>query len=105
MSVEAAQVVVHSPMQLTLSGELTLHGVTRQQPVAVRLFVTGDIVRAQGEATVRQSDYGIRPITVAGGMLKVKDELKLTFDIVARQVTGQGNSEAGAQSAVATRST
>ena len=58
-----------------------------------------------GEATVRQSDYGIRPITVAGGMLKVKDELKLTFDIVARQVTGQGNSEAGAQSAVATRST
>jgi len=96
---------VHSPMQLTLSGELTLHGVTRPQPVAVRLFVTGHIVRAQGEATVRQSDYGIRPITVAGGMMRVKDELKLTFDIVARQVSGQENGEAGAQPAVATRST
>lgn len=98
------QAVVRSPMQLTLSGELTLHGVTRPQPVAVRLFVTGDVVRAQGEASVRQSEYGIRPITAAGGMLKVKDELKLTFDIVARTVTGQGNSEAGAEPAVATRS-
>jgi polyisoprenoid-binding protein YceI len=82
----AGQVVAHGPMQLTLTGDLTLHGVTRPQVVSARLFMTGDTVRAQGEATVRQSEYGIRLVSAAGGMLKVKDEVKLTFDIVARLV-------------------
>jgi polyisoprenoid-binding protein YceI len=43
-----------------------------------------ETVRGQGEATVRLSEFGIRPVSVAGGMLKVKDEVKLTYDIVAR---------------------
>jgi hypothetical protein len=43
------------------------------------------VLRGNGEATVRQSAFGIRPVTVAGGMLKVKDEVKVTFDIVARR--------------------
>ena len=53
--------------------------------MAARLYLTGDTLRGQGEATVRPSDFGIRPVTVAGGMLKIKDEVKLTFDIVARK--------------------
>lgn len=83
------KVVAHGPLQLILSGELTLHGVTRPQIVSARLFLTGDTVRAQGEATVQQSEYGIRLVSAAGGMLKVKDEVKLTFDIVARMVAEQ----------------
>jgi polyisoprenoid-binding protein YceI len=80
-------VTAHGPMQLSLRGDLTLHGVTRPQLVAIRLFLTGDTLRAQGEATVRQSEYGIRPVTAVGGMLRMKDEVKLTFDVVARLVT------------------
>jgi polyisoprenoid-binding protein YceI len=91
------QVVAHGPLQLTLSGELTLHGVTRPQIVSARLFLTGDTVRAQGEATVRQSEYGIRLVSAAGGMLKVKDEVKLTFDIVARLVAEQQEDAGGAE--------
>jgi hypothetical protein len=33
---------------------------------------------------LRQTDYGIAPISVAGGTVKVKDELKIDFDIVTR---------------------
>ncbi len=33
---------------------------------------------------MRQSDYGIKPVSIAGGTLKLKDEIDLSFDIVAR---------------------
>jgi hypothetical protein len=34
---------------------------------------------------VRQTDFGIKLVSVAGGALKVKDELQCAFDIVARE--------------------
>ena len=71
--------------QANLTGNLTLHGVT--QPVAIPTQVTllGDMLRAGGEFPLLQSNFGIAPVSVAGGTLKLKDELKFTFDIVARK--------------------
>jgi len=70
---------------VNLVGTLTLHGVSNNQPVEARISLTGDMLRAHGEFTVLQSAYGIKPISIAGGTLKVKDELKCSFDIVARK--------------------
>jgi polyisoprenoid-binding protein YceI len=81
----SSKVTSPGPAQLSLAGDLTLRGVTRMQPVSARVYLTGEVLRGSGEATVRQSEFGIRPVTVAGGMLKVKDEVKVTFDIVARR--------------------
>jgi polyisoprenoid-binding protein YceI len=64
---------------------LTLHGVTRRERLPAQLAVTGDMLRAFGDFTIRQSDYRIKLASVAGGALKLKDELKFTFDIVARK--------------------
>jgi polyisoprenoid-binding protein YceI len=69
----------------TLNGELTLHGVQRSQPVPVRISVSGDLLRTTGDFSVRQSDYEIRPVSAAAGTVKLKDELKLSFAISARQ--------------------
>jgi polyisoprenoid-binding protein YceI len=66
-----------------LTGELTLHGVKRNQPVPVRISMNGDVLRATGEFAVRQSEYDIRPVSAAAGTVKLKDELKLSFDIFA----------------------
>ncbi len=71
--------------EVTMKGNLSLHGVTRPQPVNARVLVHGDMLRASGEVPIRQADYKLKPVTVAGSMMKVKDEVKLTFDIVARQ--------------------
>jgi polyisoprenoid-binding protein YceI len=85
---EASRIVVTGsaggPVQATLDGVLTLHGVSRPQPVQARVYPDGDTLRAQGEASLRLTDFRIEPVSVAGGMLKVKDEVKLAFDIVAR---------------------
>jgi hypothetical protein len=48
------------------------------------MFIGGSL-RAHGEFTVRLSTYGIKPPSAIGGTLKVKDELKCSFDIVARK--------------------
>jgi len=55
-----------------------LHGQTRDVTVAVTM--------AQGHylATVklRQTDFGITPISIAGGAVSVKDEVQIDADIV-----------------------
>jgi len=68
----------------TLSGALTLHGVTRNLSIPARVALLGSMLRASGDFTLRQSDFDIKPVSVAGGALKIKDELKLSFEIVAR---------------------
>lgn len=68
-----------------ITGELGMHGVKRNQPISARISVNGDTLRATGEFSVRLSDYDIRPVTAAGGSIKLKDDLKLSFDISARK--------------------
>lgn len=69
----------------SLNGDLTMHGITRQQAVTARVTLRGDHLRAAGEFTVRLSDYEIRPVTAAGGTIKLKDEIKLAFNISANK--------------------
>jgi polyisoprenoid-binding protein YceI len=62
----------------SVRGELELHGQTRP--------VTVNVVRAQGHykgsTSLKQSDFGIKPISIVGGTVKVKDEIRIEFDIV-----------------------
>lgn len=74
-----------SPNDVMLAGRLSLHGVIRPQRIPARLSLTGDLLRAFGEFPLRQSDYSIKPVSAVGGGLKVKDEVKFTFDIAARK--------------------
>jgi polyisoprenoid-binding protein YceI len=67
-----------------LNGNLSFHGVTRKQPVTARIAVFDEMLRASGDFSLSQSDYQIKPVVVMGGALKLKDELKFSFDIVAR---------------------
>ena len=59
-------------VSVTLNGQLNLHGVTRPQKVPATLVVTGDMLRAFGEFSLRQTDYGIKPVSAVGGGLKVR---------------------------------
>ena len=59
----------------TLHGNLTLHGQTR--PITVNVTLNAD--RYEGEATVKQTDFGIKPPGKAG--IKVKDEVRVEFEV------------------------
>jgi polyisoprenoid-binding protein YceI len=65
-----------------VTGDLTLHGQTH----SIALDVTKiDATHFNGSVMVRQSAFGITPIRIAGGTVKVKDDLKVVFEIALNQ--------------------
>ena len=73
---------------VNLVGDLSLHGVTGSQPITAHVGLMGGVLRAHGEFSLLQTAYGIKPVSIGGGSLKVKDELKCSFDILARKQAG-----------------
>jgi polyisoprenoid-binding protein YceI len=69
----------------TVKGNLTMHGVTNSQTIPVRVASFGSMLRASGDFSLDQTDYNIKLVSVAGGALKLKNELKFSFEIVARK--------------------
>jgi polyisoprenoid-binding protein YceI len=61
----------------TVHGQLSLRGVA--QPIVVN--VRSENGSYKGTCTLKQRDFGIAPISIAGGTVKVKDELKIEFEI------------------------
>jgi len=62
-----------------VTGDLSLHGVTH----SVTFPVARRDAHYRGVVSIRQREFGIQPISIAGGTVKVKDELRIEFDIVA----------------------
>lgn len=83
--ISSIQKIGEGSYSVVLNGELALHGVSHNQSVPARVTLSGDTLRAAGDFSVRQSDYEIAPVSAAGGTIKLKDELKFTFDIAARK--------------------
>lgn len=68
------------PEKWTVQGELSLHGETRP----VKVEVEGANGHYRGSARLRQTEFGITPITIAGGAIKVKNEVKVEFEIFGK---------------------
>ncbi len=66
-------------------GDLTLHGVTQKNIwVSGEVTVTTDGLQAKGDFALKQTDYKIKLVSVAGGTLKIKNEVKGSFELLAR---------------------
>jgi polyisoprenoid-binding protein YceI len=64
----------------TVRGNLTLHG--QSHPINFDVALSDGLYR--GTATIKQTDFGITPVSVAGGSVKVKDDVKVEFGIALR---------------------
>ncbi|HEY2964270.1 MAG TPA: YceI family protein [Pyrinomonadaceae bacterium] len=70
-------------------GDLTLHGVAQNNIwLDGEVTINADSLRAKGNFAVKQTDYRIKLVSVAGGTLKIKNEVKCSFDILARSEQG-----------------
>ena len=65
----------------TVQDDLTLHGQTRP----VKVDVQGEQGRYRGSALLRQKDFDIAPVSIAGGSVKVKNEVRIEFEIMGKQ--------------------
>jgi polyisoprenoid-binding protein YceI len=70
-------------LDLVVSGRLTLHNVTREVSLPVAVQINGDELTGSGRFSLKQTDYGITPVSVAG-VVSVKDALDISFTIVGR---------------------
>ncbi len=71
-------------VDLLITGNLTIRGTTKPVRAAASAKIDGDTLTATGKFTIKQTEFGIKPISI-GGVVKVKDELNITFTIVARE--------------------
>lgn len=71
--------------RVSVRGTLTLHGVSNDQDLGAQASLGVDSIRAYGSFTLLQTDYDIRIASIAGGALKLQDELKFSFYVVARK--------------------
>lgn len=63
-----------------VQGSLSLHGETK--PVTVLVRRTGDAY--SGYAGLKQTDFGIKPISAGGGMIKIKNEIDIEFQVYTK---------------------
>ena len=70
-------------IHLTLDGTLSLHGVEKPISVPLQLQVETGTLHVIGEAELLQTAFGITPVKVGGGSVRVKDKLRLRFSILA----------------------
>jgi polyisoprenoid-binding protein YceI len=69
-----------------LSVTITLHGTSRTMRVPVQIDVGADEVRVDGGLSLRQTDFGIKPLSVLGGAVQVQDLVDLRFRIRALRI-------------------
>ena len=63
-----------------VQGDLTLHGQTHP----IKVEVEGADGHYRGSSRFRQTEFGITPITIGGGSIKVKDEVRIEFDVAGK---------------------
>src|SRR6266853_3320728 len=71
---------------LKITGDLTLHGMTRQITIPTKVTVAGNDLRAQGEFSVNRSDFKVKATSAAHGLVRVRNKIKFTFDIVGHAI-------------------
>jgi polyisoprenoid-binding protein YceI len=73
------------PGDYQLEGRFTLHGTEQKVPVKAKVE-RGDKggLKMTGTFTIKQTDYGMKPVSAAGGLAKSADELEISADLAFR---------------------
>ncbi|MET0168534.1 MAG: YceI family protein [Vicinamibacterales bacterium] len=71
-------------LDVVVAGQLTIRDVTRPVSVPVHVQLGDHSLNASGHFSVRQTEFGIKPISV-GGAVAVKDRLDITFSLAAQR--------------------
>ena len=83
ISFHSSRVEQVGPQRYRVAGELELHGTTRP----LSFDVTGGPAQYQGKTKLKQTDFGIQPVSIAGGTVKVKDEIEIEINVHAADFT------------------
>jgi len=69
-----------------VTGDMTLHGVTRKVTIPATVTVEGDSFRAKGSFSINRKKFGVNATEAFHGFVKVRHTIKFFFDIVGQKV-------------------
>ena len=65
---------------------VSLHGAEKNLKLAMDVDLIEGELLLRGRFSLQQSDFGIEPLSIMGGLLKVEDKLELSFKIALIEV-------------------
>ncbi len=68
-----------------ITGDLTLHGVTRPVVIPAQVTLSGNDMRAVGEFSIDRGDYKVKATSAFHGLVRVRDKVKFNFDVVGHR--------------------
>src|SRR6185503_9260525 len=74
-----------SRYEVRITGNLTLHGVTKQITIPAVVTLQGNNLRAVGEFSIDRGDFKVKATSAFHGMVRVDDDVKFEFDIVGHR--------------------
>jgi len=72
--------------ELKITGDLSLHGVTRQVTIPTIVTLNGNDLRAVGEFSIERDDFKVKATSAFHGLVRVRDKIKFNFDIVGHRL-------------------
>jgi len=76
----------HDQYQLSITGDLTLHGLTRRITLPTEITLSGGDLRARGEFSIDRGDFKVKATSAVHGLVRVRDKVRFTFDIVGHRL-------------------
>jgi len=72
--------------EVTVTGDMTIAGVTKQISITTRLAAIGNDLRFTGSKDLLMSDYGISPPEAVFGTIKTGDQITIEFEFNFKQI-------------------
>ena len=73
-------------IEVVITGDLNLHGVTKPIEIPATVTLEGNNLRATGEFDIDREDFGVKATSAFHGLVRVKNNIKFVFDIIAEKV-------------------
>ena len=69
-----------------VTGTLELHGASKE----ISFEVSGAPDHYHGSTKLKQTEFGIQPVSIGGGTVKVKDQIDIDFDVYSGEAANAG---------------
>ena len=85
-STEITGKMKNGAFDVRVTGDMTLHGVTRKVTIPATVTVEGDTFRAKGTFSINRKKFGVNATEAFHGFVKVRHTIKFFFDIVGEKI-------------------
>lgn len=79
--------IKNGAFDVKITGDLTLHGVTKKIEIPAMVTVSGNELHAVGKFEIDRKDFNVKATNAFHGLVRVKHDMKFDFDIIAAKIS------------------